>query len=213
MKEKLENDGYVYIKNFLSEVDCDLLVSEFYKAEKGYLDTGAMGLNDSSDRYNIVYESNRSPLSYCYLSTEESMQISKEGIKKLEQITGLIWSGNINEKYFPIFKYGLGGYIERHRGRDVGYGRNDYVAVTMLTKPNNDFSQGKFFLNKDAIASTCGKIIEYENPEGRIYVDIQQGDLLIFDNRIHVHGTEPAQKGSAENVCRMTTSWRTEFNT
>ncbi|MCK5855671.1 MAG: hypothetical protein KAG56_10650 [Sulfurovaceae bacterium] len=172
-----------------------------------------MKLNDSNDLYNKVYKSSRSPLSYCYLKTKNGMNISKMGIIKLGQITGLDWSGNINEKCFPIFRYGLNEYIERHRGRDVGYGRNDYVAVTMLTEPTKDFSEGRFFLNQDARASACGKTIEYENPKSRIYIDIQQGDLLVFDNRLHVHGTEPAKKGIHENVCRMTTSWRTEYNT
>jgi hypothetical protein len=212
VRNKLDEKGYVYVNKFLSEKDCEYLIADHDEASISALETGLMNLDDSDDLYNVVYKSSRSPLSYCYLFTENAIRISKDGIRRLEYLTGLSWSGNINEKCFPIFQYGLGGYIERHRGRNVGYGRNDYVAVTMLTKPSLDFSSGRFFLNKDAFASPCGKIIEYENPENRIYVDIQQGDLLIFDNRIHVHGTEPALQGKAKNVCRMTTSWRTEIN-
>lgn len=213
MKKELEENGYTYIKEFLSEDDCLSIITDYGHAKLGTLETGSMKLNDSNDLYNTVYKSTRSPLSYCYLTTEKALEISKKGIQQLSYITGFDWSGNINEKCFPIFHYDLGQYIERHRGRNVGYGRNDYVAVTMLTKPEKDFSSGKFFLNKSASASPCGKFIEYEKKEDRVYIDIQQGDLLIFDNRIHVHGTEPVEKGLLSEVCRMTTSWRTEFNT
>ncbi len=211
MQTKLKKEGYVYIRKFLTKGECLSIISDFNSADSDELTKGEMNLNDSNDLSNTVYKSGRSPLSYCYLSTKNSLKISRYGIVELEKITGLKWSGNINEKCFPIFKYELGGYIARHRGRDVGYGRNDYVAVTMLTKPKEDFTSGRFFLNKDASASPCGKFIEHENSESRLYVDIQQGDLLIFDNRIHVHGTEPAQKGKKLDVCRMTTSWRTEL--
>lgn len=210
MLRELSENGFVYVKEFLNKDDCETLIAEYQKAKIGLFPSNKMNLNDSEDLSNTAYVSNRSPLSYCYLSTDNALKISKDGILRLEALTKLNWSGNINEKCFPIFEYGEGGYIERHRGRDVGYGRNDFVAVTMLTKPGQDFSAGRFFLNKDATASPCGKKIEYENPESRIYVDIQQGDLLIFDNRLHVHGTEPAIKGKADKVCRMTTSWRME---
>lgn len=192
----------------MDALSCDEIIKQFKNAERGLLQKGSVALNDSKDEFNTVYSSGRSPLRYCYLKTAESQAINLSGIVKLKYLTGLDWSGNINDVCFPIFEYGLGGFIDGHRGRDVGFGSNDFVAVLMLTEYGIDFSGGEFYLNSDASASDDGKTIFNENLESRIHFKQKKGSLLIFNNRLHVHGTNPVKLASSGSATRMTTSWR-----
>lgn len=208
MISKLNKYGYVFIEEFMDHSSCDEIIRQFRKADAGVLAKGEVGLNDSKDEVNTVYSSGRSPLRYCYLKTNETQEVNLGGIIKLNELTGFDWNGNINDVCFPVFEYGLDGFIEGHRGRDVGYGDNDFVAVLMLTEYNKDFSGGEFYLNKEASASEDGKTIFNENIESRVYFKQTKGSLLIFNNKIHVHGTNPVKSSPLDLTIRMTTSWR-----
>lgn len=212
MNSQLNQYGYVFIEEFMDDLSCDEIIKQFKHADKNILQKGSIPLSDSNDEFNVVYTSGRSPLKYCYLKTLESQEINLGGMLKLNDLTGLDWSGNINDVCFPVFKYELDGYIDGHRGRDVGFGDNDFVAVLMLTEYDEDFSGGEFYLNSDASASSDGKTIFNENLESRIYFKQKKGSLLIFNNRLHVHGTNPVKLSPSGSSTRMTTSWRmTEY--
>jgi len=185
-----------------------MIIGSFRLAERGYLPLPEIWLKDSLDMMNKVYNSSRSPLRYCYMRTTETQLINSRGIKNLSALTVMNWAGNINEVCFPIFEYQEGGFIDAHRGRDVGYGRNDYVAVLMLTDYGKDFTGGEFYLNKKADASEDGKTVTNDHEVDRIYFKQPKGSLLIFNNNIHVHGTTPVRTGRANKTIRMTTSWR-----
>ena len=159
MYDKIQTQGYLYIKDFLTHESCDEIIRQFKNAELNKLPKGDIGLADSTDQFNEVYNSSRSLLRYCYVKTKETQKINADGIKKLNEITNLNWSGNINDVCFPIFEYHENGYIKAHRGRNVGYGKNDYVAVLMLTQYGHDFLGGEFYLNKEANASADGKTV------------------------------------------------------
>ncbi|WP_428243261.1 hypothetical protein [Gynuella sp.] len=208
MSNTIKSQDYIYIENFLDDESCDEIIRQFKNAEQGGLPKSSAGLNDSTDEFNEVYVSSRSPLRYCYVKTDRTQRISSNGIDQLNRLTGLDWSGNINDVCFPVFEYGEDGYIETHRGRNVGYGANDYVAVLMLTKYGSDFLGGDFYLNTDAKASEDGKVIYNENESSRVFIRQKKGSLLIFNNRIHVHGTTPVKKSDKGSSIRMTTSWR-----
>lgn len=196
----------------MDEQSCDEIIKQFRNAEEDVLQKGRTSLNDSEDEFNTVYISKRSPLRYCYLNTHESQEINLGGIIKLNSLTKLDWSGNINDVCFPVFEYKLNGFIDGHRGRNVGYGANDFVAVLMLTEYGEDFSGGEFYLNSDASASDDGKTVFNEKLESRIYFKQSKGSLLIFNNRLHVHGTNPVELSSSGSATRMTTSWRMTDN-
>lgn len=210
MKDEILKQGYVRIDKFMTTLDCNAIIDGFRLAENNMLSLEAIILNDSSDLMNKVYSSSRSPLRYCYLKSSSTQLINQKGIEKLNALTGWNWCGNINDDCFPIFEYQEGGFIEAHRGRDIGYGRNDYVAVLMLTEYGVDYTGGDFYLNKCAVASEDGKVITNDNVSDRMYFQLSRGDLLIFNNRIHVHATTPVQVGMSEKPFRMTTSWRME---
>jgi len=193
----------------MDDEHCDEIIKKFKEAERVELEKSSAFLTDSNDEFNHVYTSSRSPLKYCYLKSERTQKINQDGINRLNLLTGLDWNGNINNVCFPVFKYGLHEFIEAHRGRNIGYGNNDFVAVLMLTEYDVDFSSGEFYLNKNAFASEDGKKIFNENIESRIYFQQKKGSLLIFNNNIHVHGTNPVKKTSNGSCLRMTTSWRT----
>jgi hypothetical protein len=208
MDNRLNQYGYVFIEGFMNDKSCDEIIKQFKNANEGILQKGSISLNDSNDEFNTIYTSGRSPLRYCYLKTPESQEINLGGMIKLNDLTRLDWSGNINDVCFPVFEYGLAGFIDGHRGRDVGYGANDFVAVLMLTEYGEDFSGGEFYLNRDASASNDGKTIFNENLESRVYFKQKKGSLLIFNNRLHVHGTNPVTLSPSGSTIRMTTSWR-----
>jgi len=212
MKNIIQEQGYIFIEKFMDYESCDVIIEEFNKAKKGELEKNSASLNDSNDNFNHVYTSSRSPLKYCYLKSDITQKINQNGIKKLNLLTELDWQGNINDICFPIFKYELNEFIEAHRGRNIGYGDNDFVAVLMLTEYDIDFSYGEFYLNKNAFASKDGKQIFDEDIESRIYFKQKKGSLLIFNNNIHVHGTNPVKESAKGSSLRMTTSWRTTEN-
>lgn len=208
VNNNIESQGYLYIEEFLDPKSCDVIIQQFKNASSNKLPKSNIGLNDSTDQFNEVYNSSRSPLRYCYVQANESQKINYYGIEKLSEITTFDWSGNINDVCFPVFEYHENGYIEAHRGRNVGFGANDYVAVLMLTNYGSDFLGGEFYLNKEAKASDDGKTIYDENTNSRVYFKQGKGSLLIFNNRIHVHGTTPVKKSESGSTVRMTTSWR-----
>jgi len=166
-------------------------------------------LNDSTNQCNILYNSIRSPMSYGYLKTEQSDNLSQVVMNRLKDLTLFSWSNNINSVCQPIFIYSKGQFIKEHRGRNVGYGSNDYVAVVMISQPELDFTAGQFFLNRFGEASEDGKTIFNEDKSKRQFFNIKQGDALIFNNNLFIHGTTPVETGEKINPLRITTSWRT----
>lgn len=209
MKE-LSEKGYVYLPNFFDESSCDIIVNEYRKVDLNKFQQSSANLNDSDDLVNKIYTSERSPMQYCYLESDIAQELNSKGRFKLEKLTGMSWSGNINERVFPIFEYHEDGFIKAHRGRNVGYGKNDFVAVLMLTDYSKDFLGGEFYLNKNAEASEDGKKIYNEVEADRIYFKQKKGSLIIFNNSIHVHGTLPVKKSELGSANRLTTSWRME---
>ncbi len=143
MDNQLSQNGYLFIERFMDDSSCDEIIRQFKNAENGVLQKGGVSLNDSEDEFNTVYVSGRSPLRYCYLKTSKSQKINLDGVMKLNNLTALDWRGNINDTCFPVFQYGLNDFIDGHRGRDVGFGANDFVAVLMLTEYGEDFNGGE----------------------------------------------------------------------
>ena len=209
MKE-LREQGFVYLPDFFNKSACDIIVNEYRKVGQNKLKQSSAGLNDSDDLVNKIYKSQRSPMQYCYLESDIAQELNFKGKLKLEKLTEMSWSGNINERVFPIFEYHEGGFIKAHRGRNVGYGKNDFVAVLMLTDYSIDFLGGEFYLNKNAEASEDGKKIYNEIESDRIYFKQKKGSLIIFNNPTHVHGTLPVKKSDIGKANRITTSWRME---
>ncbi len=209
MKE-LREQGFAYLPEFFDESACDIIVNEYRKVGQNKLKQSSAGLNDSDDLVNKIYKSERSPMQYYYLESDIAQELNSTGKLKLEKLTGMSWSGNINERVFPIFEYHEGGFIKAHRGRNVGYGKNDFVAVLMLTDYSIDFLGGEFYLNKNAEASEDGKKIYNEIESDRIYFKQKKGSLIIFNNPTHVHGTLPVKKSDKGKANRITTSWRME---
>lgn len=209
MKELKEN-GYIYITNFFDHASCDSIVEEYRKVGQNKLLQFSLNLNDSDDLVNKIYKSYRSPMQYCYLESDVAQELNSKGKFKLEKLTGMSWSGNINERVFPIFEYFEGGFIKAHRGRNVGYGENDFVAVLMLFDYSKDYLGGEFYLNKNAEASEDGKKIFNEVKSDRLYFKQAKGSLIIFNNPVHVHGTLPVKESELGRSNRITTSWRME---
>ena len=71
VKEDLDRVGYSLISNAFTRDDCQLVLRELEKVRSGQIETSRLGLNDSDDLCNVVYQSKRSPLGYCYLKTPE----------------------------------------------------------------------------------------------------------------------------------------------
>jgi len=165
-----------------------------------------LNLNDSNDVCNVRYRSQRSNLHYCYLKTNWAKSFNAYIVGQLSQRTGFDWSGGINAHCLPLFDYGFGGAIKAHRGRDIGYGANDLVAVAMLTEPGRDFTGGQFFINEEAEVSEDGKVV-VDDEATRTHIDIPFGALLLFDNRRLIHGTTPVKPGT-DGCRRVTASWR-----
>jgi len=209
---KIDEDGYCMVPGLFTKKSCKLILSNLRVAGDGHLPPFDMGLNDSEDKGNVVHTSKRSPgLKFCYLNTPRVMRFSRSVSSKLGKLTGLNWSGNINAKCLPFFMYDRGVSILPHRGRDIGFGNNDLVAVGMISEPGIDFSSGRFFLNRNADVSDDGKVVTNEEKGTRQYFDIRQGDVLIFNNRIHIHGTEETDAGTRSPTQRVTCSWRLEL--
>lgn len=205
----LTDTGYSYVEGLLTEEQCSLIMEKIELMRTSKLDKEPLNLNDSEDQCNVLYESKRSPMTYGYLKTNETDELSIQTMGKLKGLTSFSWDGNINSYCQPVFIYYQGQFIKEHRGRNVGYGNNDFVAVVMITKPQFNFKKGQFFLNKFGEASEDGKTIYNEDLSKRQYFDIQQGDALIFNNNLFIHGTTPVEKGESTITFRITTSWRT----
>lgn len=155
-----------------------------------------------------MYDSTRSPgVRYCYLSTREVDKVNQSVAEKLGDTTGDNWLRGINTKCLPLFSYGEGAHIKAHRGRDIGYGSNDLVAVAMLTEPRESFAGGEFYLNPKAEASSDGKTVWNDNEEDRVLFPLERGSVLIFRNPEFVHATLPVRPGRV-GCHRATVSWR-----
>jgi len=185
------------------------VIGDLDLAANGKLPRHPLGLNDSEDECNVRYRSKRSPnLHYCYLKTNWAKSFNEFILSMLSQRTELDWRGGINDHCLPLFDYGNNGYIKTHRGRDIGYGSNDLVAVAMLTEPGRDFDGGQFFTNSEdrSEVSEDGKTV-VDDEATRTYFDIPHGGLILFDNRRLIHGTTPVRPG-VHNARRVTASWR-----
>lgn len=209
ISKSLSEVGYSYIESLLSLDQCNILLKQIDELRQSKLHQVPLNLNDSNDKCNVLYTSERSPMNYAYLKTVATDKLSQIIMKKLETLTSMTWSNNINTICQPIFIYSKDGFIKEHRGRNVGFGNNDFVSVVMITKPGHDFSGGQFFLNRNGEASVDGKTIYNEDKSKREYFNIMQGDALIFNNQEFIHGTIPVNKGQTELTSRITTSWRT----
>lgn len=212
--EDLKDPGYLRIPNLLTVSDVNIIRSTARLAESSHLPTASARLADSEDITNNLYTSSRSPgLRYAYLDSIRTQAINRRVAEALQRRTGLDWWTGINREFLPIFTYGNGGHIKAHRGRDIGYGPNNFVAVGMLTSPGIDYQGGEFYLNPVTGASPDGKTVWNDFHPDRIYFKLQRGEVLVFDNRKFVHGTTPVQASFQGNACRLTCSWRTSSTT
>lgn len=211
---QLHGRGWALVPKFIKPEWCEHIIDSFRECQDGALASTPIGLNDSTDSSNTVYQSTRSKLKYCYLSTTPTQEINRYGITRLKALTTMDWEGNINDHLLPLFAYEESGFIVGHRGRDIGFGRNDFVAVCMLTTLGRDFNGGRFYLNEHDDVSEDGKTVHNENVDNRMYFDLLQGELLIFHNNRFVHGTTPVKPRSVSvgekdrDTLRLTTSWR-----
>lgn len=193
-----------YFESFLSIDECNSILAELNKARFGHLPQKLLGLNDSTDQTNLVYNSVRSPgVQYCYLASKAIQKINKLGANRLKNYTAHNWTHGINKVCLPLFSYKKGAFIKAHRGRDIGFGSNDLVAVAMITQYGKDFEGGQFYLNPKASASLDGKNVQNDHEEDRMYFNLSQGSVIIFENPKMVHGTLPTTMGN-----RVTVSWR-----
>jgi hypothetical protein len=210
VSNELQTQGFLRIPNLLSIDDRKVILATAELAHKGRYPAPGAGLKDSADLVNTWYKSRRSPnMQYMYLQAQRTQAIGDRVAMALERRTKLTWRDTgINQHMLPLFDYEAGGHIEAHRGRDIGYGDNDFVAVAMLTRSKIDFNAGEFYLNAKADASADGKTVFNDNHEDRMYFDLQPGEVLVFDNRRFVHGTTPITPALA-GCHRTTCSWRT----
>ncbi len=192
--ELLHGAGYSLLPNLLPVKFCTPILEAVEQLRDGseksrrHYPPKPLGLNDSDDQTNTLYTSTRSPLQYLYLDSMGIRSISNYGINVLGLITGFDWHGNINDRCLPLFIYGHNGYIKGHRGRDIGFGANDFVAVCMLTRPGRDFAGGTFYLNEAASVSDDGKTVQGEDLSQRMeFHHLDQGDVLVFNNQRFVH--------------------------
>lgn len=201
-------EGFLVLEDVFDEEDCKMVILAMNHARANRYDSKPMNINDSDDKTNVVYESSRSPFVYCYLDTATIRQFNEKVQGELNKITGWNWRDNIQRHCLPVFEYQEGGYINGHRGRDFGFGKNDWVAVGAITSQGEDYIGGSFYLNKEGEASEDGKTVISEDESKRSYFEFQRGSLLLFNNNKHVHGTIPVEKVLRNN--RITCSWRIE---
>ena len=208
--QQLETEGFLIISGAVKPEERRAILKAMELAERGLLRTSSANLNDSTDQTNVLYNSARSPgVQYLYLESHLiQKQINTRIRKLLERRTGINWQEGINDRLLPLFKYKAGAYIRPHRGRNIGYGPNNYVAVANLTTPHIDYKQGLFYLNPEATASKDGKTVYNDKPGSRMNFQLQAGEIIVFDNQRFVHGTTPTEP--INNKCiRITCSWRT----
>lgn len=205
----LDTHGYILRSGILLKDEIAILRQTFEEAGvSDLLPEQEIGLADSDDKGNTVYKSTRSPgVSYAYLMTPEVMGVNRRVAYRLKQVTGHSWLTGLNRTCLPHFGYDEGAFIKAHRGRDIGYGANDLVAVAMITTPGVDFTGGEFYLNPEAKASDDGKTVWNDKPEDRILFPLEAGQVIIFNNNRFVHGTLPVRPGT-DGSFRLTTSWR-----
>lgn len=195
---------FMHVSNLLPQSECAHIRNLYTKVAGGGAEPLPAHLLDSDDQCNVVYRGGRSPLEYVYLSAHGIDAIHHVVRLRLQRLTRMSW---LSCHCLPVFIYREGGYIKPHRDRDIGLGTVKYVAIAMVTPPDN-YTGGRFFLNCDATASPDGKTVE-ENVDGRHYFELDVGDAVVFCNEKYIHGTElvgPAEGGIAG---RITASWRT----
>ena len=199
---------WIMLENMFNEADCRTVIDAINDAKLSKYQSKAMNLLEGDDRTNTLYSSERSPLNYCYLDTPKVKEFNLRMQGVLNLITGWNWRGNIQRRCLPIFEYEEGGYIKGHRGRDFGFGKNDWVAIGSITSQNEDYLGGSFYVNEHAEASEDGKTIYNEDESKRSFFEFKRGSLFIFNNNKLIHGTLPVEKILKEN--RITCSWRIE---
>ena len=207
-KESLGTKGYVLLPDMLLRSECEAVLAAAEAAAAKTLPTIPAGLRDSEDKLNTIYDSRRSPgVQYAYLVEDQTNAVNRRVAEHLTQQFDINFLSGINGHCLPLFSYGEGATIKAHRGRDIGYGANDLVAVAMLTRPGTDYLGGQFYLNRHALASPDGKTVWRDFESDRQYFQLGQGDVLVFANNYFVHGTTPTSK--VDGRChRATCSWR-----
>lgn len=204
----LEDKGYLRISDLITKRETQIILSTLNRCES--LSSRPVRLIDSTDVSNRLYSSRRSPgLQYAYLESVYTQAIGRRVATALQKRTQLNWWDGINKYFLPVFSYKDKAFIKAHRGRDIGYGVNNYVAVGMLTNPGIDFNGGEFYLNPHAKASPDGKTVWNDKIKDRIFFRLQRGEILIFNNQRFVHGTTPVSDTDFKSAHRLTCSWRT----
>lgn len=211
--------NYVKLKKFLDNRACQQLIN-FQSIQ---IVPEPLGLLDGDDMTNTWYESKRSPgLSYRYSTDKACMSIASGIMRELLDITGIDFSGGINDRCLPFCKYGDGGVIKAHRDIDKVKGLTEpveYVVICMLTQVGIDFgyivqdsvSADGLFINLNPLkVSKNGKEVVEDYPHypvNRYYPNLQKGDVIIFRNDNSIHGVDPISVHSGQ-LGRITCGFR-----
>jgi len=209
MVEKLTAKHMIF-RGIADKEQCMNINMEFFRAAKKSFD---LDLPGDDDLGNVLYKSSRSKgLQYQYLHPMFGLDIQTE----LKRKTGIDFSKSINFKCLPTFRYSpMQGEIKAHRDTDrtlldkICYPK--YVAVLMLTQRGRQFLEGNLYINEKAKVSLDGKTVANDHPEDRIMLNLNQGDIAVFDNSIYIHGVT-ACKPTFSSVGRMTCGWRSTEN-
>lgn len=209
MAKHLPPTGWLHLPRFLTPSETRVILEDHSRLDR--FPRKRLGINDSEDETNTCYASLRSPgVSYTYLASPRSRALSQGIATRLGFELDYNWLSGINRHCLPIFSYAEGAAIAAHRGRDFGFGRNDLVAVAMLTEQGKDFAGGEFYLNENADASPDGKRVYNNFERDRQVFNLERGDVLIFENPRFVHATYPTRAVEGNPCLRATCSWRIE---
>jgi hypothetical protein len=163
---------------------------------------------------NVVYQVSRSDtpdlMEYVFLKPEgfgfpeDGNSLSREFQSVLRAQTG--FSFECNQQHLQVFSSAPGGRNTSHQDRDTGVGHPRYVAVLMLSDPNEfaapgDDADGSFYLNTvyDSV-DTDGKTVFGEDVSKRRHFRLERGDVMIFDNDMQIHGVEAPTRGRRETL-------------
>lgn len=218
--------NYVILKEFLSKNDCNVLINN-----TRYFDISEpLGLLDGNDYTNIWYKSSRSHgLEYRYQKDAQTMSLQKGIKKELTSITGIDFSGGINELCLPFCKYPDEAIIKAHRDIDKVSGLKkpvEYVIICMLTQSNKDFNvdgnrelpEDGLFINIDRgeketedynLVSKDGKVVHREIKDNRLYPNLNKGDVIIFRNDNSIHGVDTIRVKEGQ-IGRITCGFRSK---
>jgi hypothetical protein len=232
--KEMSRNGRVVLKNCLPKLADEILsaLQTLEKLESEKRGSKIVRVNSKDQETNVFQNVERAPdpekMQFVFLRPEDievdsmhspedismpaprlrsAASITSEFENLLKNTSGLNF--NANHDHLQIFISHPGGENSPHQDRDTGKGRPHFVAVLMISDPDdfadpNNPKDGSVYLNKAyKSVSPNGKKVGDEDVSGREHVRLGRGDVLIFNNDDQIHGVEPPTRGS-----RMTFSVR-----